>query len=234
MRFISRQSGFGLIEVLITAVILGIGLLGIASLHNRTIQVVKEGDNMVTAAVIAAEMAQRMMTNNWATGQGSSSSFSGLGYGSYLQVDLDGDIAAAGGVTNWANGIANTYPDIFRCYAANDTESCVPPTADINNMQDHTKGFANMQLLDQYEMRLLANSSLPDGEIKICFDNASNTYSDWNCNDIASYVRVGGSSQYGVSESVFTVKVRWTNIFTNTTQIYAQQFTAECNHESCD
>lgn len=212
LRFNKKSSGFGLIEVLISAVILAVGLIGLASLQNRSIRAAQEGDNLVTASMIANEVAKRMLTNQYVTS---------LGRSGYLATDLNGDIAAGGGVPTWAASTLASNPNITRCYSAEGTtQSCYGPTATIGDPADHIEALQNMQLLDQVEMRLLAWNSLPDGQIMICFDSTT-AYTGWACDDVATRVATR-------NENVFTVKIQWTNIFTNTSRMYALQFTAQC------
>lgn len=212
---INKQTGFGLIEVLIAAAILAIGLIGLASLQSRAIKSVQEGANLVTAAAIAEEMALRMLSNPYITAQGRQG---------YLATDLSGDVVSAGGGAAWANATLAGNPNIARCYSANNTQSCYSSTATIGNTSDHIAALQNMQLMDQVEMRLLAANSLPSGEIMICFDSAA-PYTAWSCNNSA--VRVASRN-----ENIFTVKVQWKNIIDNSTQMYAMQFTAQCTNNS--
>jgi type IV pilus modification protein PilV len=210
--FMKKPRGFGLIEVLISAVILAVGLIGLASLQNRSIRAIQEGDNLVTAAMIAQEMAKRMLTNPYITS---------LGRQGYLATDLNNDVASAGGVTAWAATTLSANPNIENCYSDPDTtQSCYDPSATIGNSGDHIQALQNMQLMDQVEMRLLAWNSLPQGEIMICFDSTG-AETLWTCDDVATRVS-------DRKENVFTIKVQWTNILSKVTQMYALQFTAQC------
>lgn len=212
LRFPNRSSGFGLIEVLISAVILAVGLIGLASLQSRSIRAIQEGDNLVTAAMIAQETAQRMLANKYITS---------LGRQGYLAIDLGGDVAAAGGVEDWADGVLGANPDIVNCYpAAETTDSCYNPGATIGVSADHINALENMQLIDQVELRLLAWNSLPNGQLKICFDS-STALTDWDCDDVATRITAS-------NENIFTIKVQWTDVFNQTDKMYAMQFNAEC------
>ncbi len=208
-----QQRGFGLIEVLISVVVLSLGLFGLASLQNHSIQAIQEGENLVTAAMIAEEMAKRMMSNQYITAQGRTG---------YLAIDLANAVNGAGGVEPWAAGVQTANPNIANCYPANNTLSCYNPGATVGNTSDHIQALQNMQLMDQVEMRLLAWNVLPQGEIMICFDSAT-AFTGWSCNNVASRITAR-------QENVYTIKVQWNNIFSNTTQMYALQFTAECNN----
>lgn len=209
--FIKKSAGFGMIEALISAVILAVGLIGLASLQNKSIQEIQEGDNLVTAAMIAAETSKRMLSNPYITS---------LGRQGYLATDLNNAIAGGGGVPTWAAATQAANPNIAGCYNTNATQSCYDPLAIVAPGADHVQALQNMQIIDQIEMRLLAWDSLPQGEIKICFDS-SGAYTNWACDNVATRV----SSR---SENVYTVKVQWNNIFSKTTQMYTMQFTAQC------
>ncbi len=210
-----KMSGFGLVEVLVSAVILAVGLIGLASLQNNSIQSIQEGDNLVTASMIAEEMASRMMSNPYMLEQGRQG---------YLALDLSGAVASAGSVSSWASTTLSSNPNIVNCYAATTSQSCYNPGATVGNSSDHINALTNMMTLDQVEMRLLANSVLPNGQIMICFDSAT-PYTGWSCNNVATRVAAR-------NENVFTVKVQWTDVLTNATQMYALQFTAQCTNSS--
>jgi type IV pilus modification protein PilV len=223
-KYTNRSAGFGLTEVLISVVIVSIGLLGLTSLQNHSIKSLQEGDNLVMASMIAKEMAQRMMSNRYVTAQGRQG---------YLATDLSGAIATDGGVLAWASDVLSSKPDITNCYAANNSYSCFAPGGSLSSHSDHQTALYNMQAMDEVELRTLAWNILPQGQIHICFDTAG-PYTSWACNNVSSRVSAtnGNSLITNVSENVFTIKVLWNNIFTNSTQMYALQFTAECDDGS--
>jgi len=66
----SRQSGFTLIEVLIAILILGIGLLGLASLQAVGLQFNQSSQFRSQATNLAYEMADRMRSNRQAARDG--------------------------------------------------------------------------------------------------------------------------------------------------------------------
>ena len=142
----------------------------------------------------------------------------------YLQTDINGDVASAGGVAAWASSILSSYPGLARCYSTNDSESCFASGASLGDSADHIDALNNMQILDQVEMRLLAADLLPNGELKICFD-ASGATTSWDCDNTATRITAR-------NENVYTVKVRWNNLFTNSTKMYTMQFTANCTNNS--
>lgn len=211
----SKIHAFGLIEVLIAVVILSIGLLGLASLQSRSIQSLQEGDNLVTASMIAREMAQRMLSNPYITAQGRQG---------YLLTDINDDVNNAGGVTDWAADTLAANPDVANCYSEDPADSCFATGADTGDPAERITALTNMEIMDQLEMRLLAANMLPQGEIMICFDSTTATTA-WACDNVATRVAAR-------NEDVYTVKVRWNNLFTNSSQMYTLQFTAECTDPS--
>lgn len=213
-----KINGFGMVEVLISAVILAVGLIGLASLQTRSIRAIQEGDNLVTASMIAQETAKRMLTNKYITS---------LGRSGYLALDLSGNLPVPADIPTWATDTLAANSAIVNCYPPNDDEnviSCYNNGATIGNSSDHIQALENMALLDQVELRMLAANSLPNGEIMICFDSSS-TLNNWECDNVATRIASRG-------ENIFTVKVRWNNIFSNTQQIYTLQFTAQCPNGS--
>lgn len=58
-----RQSGFGLIEVLVAVLILSIGLLGMASLQTTGLKQTTEGRNRSQAVLLAHDMLERVRAN---------------------------------------------------------------------------------------------------------------------------------------------------------------------------
>ncbi len=209
-----KHRGFGLVEILVTVAILAIGLLGLSSLQNRAIQLVQEGDNLVTATMIAQEVAKRMMTNNYVLS---------LGRQGYLAIDIAN--ATSGGVQDWIDDTITANPNILNCYSADNTESCLNPGDSFAVSADHQDALANMQLMDQVELRQLALNSLPEGEIMICFDSDANALNQWTCDDTATRIAAR-------NENVFTVKVRWRNLYSNQLQVFGAQFTAQCTDGS--
>jgi prepilin-type N-terminal cleavage/methylation domain-containing protein len=211
VRIISNKfKGFGLLEVLIAVVILSVGILGLASLQSRSIQSLQEGDNLATASMIANEMAQRMLSNPYMTAQGSQG---------YLLTDVNNAVDTAGGPAAWAASTLSTYPNIANCYSTANANSCFAPGADKTSSAQRIIALQNMARMDEVEMRLLAANALPDGEIKICFDSTA-PLTDWDCDNVATQVLKR-------NENIYTIKVRWTNLFTNYTQMYVLQFTSE-------
>lgn len=70
-----RPAGFSLIEVLITMMILGVGLLGLAGLQARAFNAEVESFSRAQALILANDMADRIATNREEAKKGSTSAF---------------------------------------------------------------------------------------------------------------------------------------------------------------
>lgn len=124
----SRQSGFSLVELLVTALIFGIGLLGLASLQVSTIRSNAGGRNRVTAAFLAegclsAIQAEGSLTWSYAAGvMGSSTTFAGprtyttaATNGTFGTFDVNGQQTPSGSPTQvfsvgWVRRATNATP----------------------------------------------------------------------------------------------------------------------------
>ena len=62
-RLPSKQSGFSMIELLVTILIFAIGLLGVASLQTTGMRMVRDGGQLGQAAMLASSMADKMRSN---------------------------------------------------------------------------------------------------------------------------------------------------------------------------
>ena len=63
MKTISKQKGVGLIEVLVSLLILAIGILGFVALQYRAVEATSEAINRVQAINVARDMAERIRAN---------------------------------------------------------------------------------------------------------------------------------------------------------------------------
>lgn len=70
-----RSSGFSLIEVLVTMVILGVGLLGLAGLQGRAFNAEVESFSRAQALILANNMVDRIATNRGDAKLGSTSGY---------------------------------------------------------------------------------------------------------------------------------------------------------------
>ncbi len=214
-----KNAGFGLVEVLIASIILAVGLIGLASLQTKAIRVMQEGDNLVMASMIANEFAKRMVVNGFITKIG-------LPNPGYLYDDYINDSGNFATIPAWASYYAGIYPGMFRCYpnggSITSANSCIAAGQNVNDGSQHYSGLVQSRNMDQYEMRQWAWASLPNGRIKLCFDTAA-PYTSFSCNNATTRDSLR-------QESLFTIKVQWTNIFSNTSQMYALQFSMQCDN----
>jgi type IV pilus assembly protein PilV len=83
-----KSAGFTMLEVLVSILIVGIGMLAIAGMQGRTLKTVREAETQGVAAMLAGEVADAMRANSNAT------------------------INASGSVTeDWSNYVESSYSD---------------------------------------------------------------------------------------------------------------------------
>jgi len=87
----SVQHGFSLIEILVTVLVLGIGLMGLAALQARMIGTEFEAYQRTQALLVAQDMASRLRSNQVDARKGSYSGTTKYGYGDAFDVDEDCD-----------------------------------------------------------------------------------------------------------------------------------------------
>lgn len=111
-----KQKGLGLIEVLVSVLVLAVGLLGVAALQTQSIRFNHEAYLRTQATVLANDIADRMRTNR-ALAIGSNSyklAFSDSPTASASLCEANpcsaGDIAAYD-FTQWRANIANALPN---------------------------------------------------------------------------------------------------------------------------
>lgn len=59
-----RESGFGMIEILIALLIMGVGLLGMASLQSRSLSMTTDSQNRSQAILLANDIIERARANH--------------------------------------------------------------------------------------------------------------------------------------------------------------------------
>lgn len=74
-----KQQGFGLLEILISVVILSLGLLGVAALQTKSVGFNHSGELRSIAALQAYNMLDRIRTNKTGREEGLYSNITGLG-----------------------------------------------------------------------------------------------------------------------------------------------------------
>ncbi|MDO6683725.1 MULTISPECIES: type IV pilus modification protein PilV [unclassified Oceanobacter] len=97
-----RQSGFGLIEVLVSIVIVSIGLLGLAGLQTRALQENNAAYLRSQAGILVYDMFERLRSNS----QGAASD----NYNTATTSTTD-DTLAATDLLDWKSEISRTLPN---------------------------------------------------------------------------------------------------------------------------
>lgn len=106
---LKRQSGASMIEVLVAALVLGIGLLGILSLQSRALQYNQQAYLSSQASLLAQDMAERMAANSGVMNsylyEGSAGASSGCLSGECTAGEL-----AAWDLSEWEQHIKDNLP----------------------------------------------------------------------------------------------------------------------------
>lgn len=135
-----KQSGVSLIEILITTLILGIGLLGVAALQVSSISSNQEGFFTSQATSIAEDLASRIRSGKLIT----------------MTPDPNARIDHATYIANYVNaGAINcgaAPARICRNDGANAANNCT---------------LAEISTFDQWEACSIAEATLPQGEVRI-------------------------------------------------------------------
>ncbi|WP_077529110.1 type IV pilus modification protein PilV [Vreelandella utahensis] len=105
----SKQSGLGMIEVLVAVVILAVGLLGLAAMQVTASQTTTQSAQKTQALLLAEDMIERVRANRSAAG-----SYDDVSVGSEDSCSLDYAPTAADVATNDINGWRNSV----RCLLA--------------------------------------------------------------------------------------------------------------------
>lgn len=155
-----RQAGFSFFEVLIAALILGIGVLGFAGLQVRALDTTGVSHFRAQAAVLAADLSERVRMVS-------------------VRPDLDGD-----GDPDFDTD------DVLAVWAANADIPAAPPTGNdtcivqtgsqLTTLPTHCRGatVAGLQAMvrtDVLELRFLADQLLPGGTVDVRQCDAGST-----------------------------------------------------------
>lgn len=141
---IDKQFGVSLIEVLVTALVLGVGLLGVAALQVSSISSNQEGFYVSQATSIAEDLAARIRASKVSTTL------------YYKSLDYRYD--------DYVNAYKST--DIS-C----EQEDVAPP---ICRGKDVLCNLTAMAASDHWEICKIADATLPEGKVKVIKGNESN------------------------------------------------------------
>lgn len=160
----ARQSGFTLIEALVTFLILAIGLLGLAGLQTKGLQFDQSAYQRTQAALLASDIADRMRANVTAAQAGSTGAGGyNIAHGATISSAPD-CVASTCSTTNmsqfdidqWKTALAQLLPsgDGSIVTAANAGATALIPTVDVtitvywNELRNGASGINCPRLTD--------------------------------------------------------------------------------------
>jgi type IV pilus assembly protein PilV len=163
---IHYQTGISLIEVLITTLILGIGLLGVAALQISGITSNLEGFYTSQASALAEELSARMRTSKISTMIVASPSRDRIAYESYLNFYAE--------QTSNAGAIANPI-------------ACeIPPTScrsKVDNTPTPECTMMDLATFDLQDICSIAKNTLPNPNLRLVrTNNLITIIIDWDSN----------------------------------------------------
>ncbi len=141
---VSKQSGVSLIEILVTTLILGIGLLGVASLQVASVSSNQEGFFTSQATSIAEELSSRIRSSKVAQMVPGST----LDHDTYIANYVD------------AGGYACDSAPALYCRANGGSEADAACSDDIDDLQDITT-------FDKWDICKIADNTLPEGKVRV-------------------------------------------------------------------
>lgn len=114
---LNKQSGLGLIEILVAVLVLGIGILGVASTQVVSLQMNTQSQSRSQAVLLAEDILDRVRANpdtpaNYALAAGSASG--GTCNTSFV---ANGGTVAANDIAAWENSLACLLPEAERTIA---------------------------------------------------------------------------------------------------------------------
>lgn len=132
----SRNHGLGLIEVVITVLILAVGLLGMAGLQTRAAQFNHSAYLRSQATVLAYDISDRMRVNRQASHDGA--------YNVSLGDSGSGSGLAGDDLTEWLDALATLLPDGQGSVACNSDGLCTVTVrwADVSATTGDDPGFS--------------------------------------------------------------------------------------------
>lgn len=121
-RSLRQQSGLGLIEILVAVLVLGIGILGVASTQVVSLQMSSQSQNRSQAVLLAEDILDRIRANSdnpgaYALAQGDAQGAdNGACDTSFVPANAT---VAANDLAAWENSLACLLPDAERTVAVN-------------------------------------------------------------------------------------------------------------------
>lgn len=131
-----QQSGIGLIEILVTVLVLGIGILGVASTQVVSLQMNSQSQNRSQAVLLAEDILDRIRANSdnpgaYALAQGNAQGAdNGACDTSFVPANAS---LAANDIAAWENNLACLLPAAERAVTVNDDTVTVTIDWDQND-----------------------------------------------------------------------------------------------------
>ena len=119
---LNQQSGLGLIEILVTVLVLGIGILGVASTQIVSLQMNSQSQNRSQAVLLAEDILDRIRANPdnpgaYALAEGNAQGAENGACGtSFVPANAT---VAANDIAAWENNLACLLPEAERTVAVN-------------------------------------------------------------------------------------------------------------------
>lgn len=104
-----RQAGVGMVEILVTVLVLAIGLLGVVSMQYMSLKSANDAHNRYLAAMYTQELAERMRGNQVAVEAGAYNSESKAG--SICTTNCSTQQMAASDIREWLDNIEADLPN---------------------------------------------------------------------------------------------------------------------------
>ncbi len=156
MSFQSYQKGVSLIEILVTTLILGIGLLGVAALQVTSISSNQEGFYTTQATSIARDYASRILSSKNSVNV------------PYNYTDLEMETPAASIKVGYDNFHASYHDDDGDASTTVPAFSCdATATAATKNCVGEGCNLAELAAYDKLDICKIAESTLPGGNVRV-------------------------------------------------------------------
>lgn len=105
-----RQAGFGMIEILIALLIMGVGLLGMASLQSRSLKMTTDSQNRSQAILLANDIIERARANHENADSYTITADTSVACDSTFTLDTSAPVVQ-NDIAGWRNELACLLPD---------------------------------------------------------------------------------------------------------------------------
>lgn len=174
MNQILKQAGVSLIEILVTTLILGVGLLGVASLQVASVSSNQEGFFSAQATSIAEDLASRIRSSRLAM--------------TVPQSTLNQNTYSANYVDAGGYGCSGSAPPMCRADGGN------PPSPLCS---DGVSDLIDVSTYDKWDICEIALNTLPQGKVRVLS-------SGWRLSIVVAWDPVTARSDMGQKQNVNT------------------------------